>query len=136
MISVRRRPDRPQHETIVTLIDIVFFLLVFFMLIGRMDATSPFELAPPISVGGDALPSGGETISLAVNGRLALNGVERPREEIVQALRDSIATAVEPVFVRINAHAATPVRHLLPLITALEALPEGDVVLVVTPPPN
>ncbi len=136
MISVRRRPDRPQHETIVTLIDIVFFLLVFFMLIGRMDATSPFELDPPVSLGGDALPSGGETISLSVDGRLALNGVERPRDEIVRTLRDGIANAHEPLFVRINAHAATPVRHLLPLITALEALPEGDVVLVVTPPPN
>lgn len=136
MIRVRRRPERPRHETIVTLIDIVFFLLVFFMLIGRMDATSPFELAPPFSIGGDSLPSGGVTVSLSVDGRLALDGVERPRDEIVRLLRDGSATAQEPLFVRINAHAATPVRHLLPLITALEALPEGDVVLVVTPPPE
>ena len=133
MISVRRRPDRPQHETIVTLIDIVFFLLVFFMLIGRMDASSPFELSPPISAGGDALPQGGMTVSLSQDGRLALDGVERPRAEIVTVLRDAIATSREPLFVRINAHADTPVRHLLPLVTALEALPEGDVVLVVTP---
>ena len=73
MISVRRRPERPQHETIVTLIDIVFFLLVFFMLIGRMDATSPFELSPPISGGGEALPQGGMTVSLAQDGRIALD---------------------------------------------------------------
>ncbi len=133
MISVRRRPDRPQHETIVTLIDIVFFLLVFFMLIGRMDASSPFELSPPISRGGDTLPQGGMTVSLAQDGRVALDGVERPRAEIVTVLRDAIAASREPLFVRINAHADTPVRHLLPLVTALEALPEGDVVLVVTP---
>lgn len=133
MIRVRRRPPRPQHETIITLIDIVFFLLVFFMLIGRMDATSPFELSPPISAKGDALPAGGLTVGLAVDGRLALDGVERPLGEIVQALQGLETGAAEPVFVRINAHAGTPVRHLLPLVTALESLPEGDVVLVVTP---
>ena len=133
MISVRRRPDRPQHETIVTLIDIVFFLLVFFMLIGRMDATSPFELSPPISGGGEALPQGGMTVSLSQDGRVALDGVERSRDDVVLVLRNAIAASREPLFVRINAHADTPVRHLLPLVTALEALPEGDVVLVVTP---
>ena len=133
MISVRRRPKRPQHETIVTLIDIVFFLLVFFMLIGRMDASSPFELSPPISGGGEALPAGGMTVSLSIDGRLALDGIEQPRTDVVRALQDAIARSREPVFVRINAHADTPVRHLLPLVTALEALPEGDVVLVVTP---
>ena len=38
------RPTRAQHsETIIALIDVVFFLLVFFMLIGRMDATAPFD---------------------------------------------------------------------------------------------
>ena len=133
MIRVRRRPERPQHETIVTLIDIVFFLLVFFMLIGRMDASSPFELSPPISGGGEALPAGGMTVSLSIDGRLALDGIEQPRTDVVRALQDAIARSREPVFVRINAHADTPVRHLLPLVTALEALPEGDVVLVVTP---
>ena len=42
------RPARAAHsETIVALIDVVFFLLVFFMLIGRMDATAPFDVLPP-----------------------------------------------------------------------------------------
>ena len=39
------RPKRDQQsETIIALIDVVFFLLVFFMLIGRMDATAPFDV--------------------------------------------------------------------------------------------
>ena len=129
----RRYQVRPQHETIITLIDVVFFLLVFFMLVGRMDATSPFELSPPISVNGDSLPSGGFTVSLAVDGRLALDGVERPRGEIVERLRAVAAASDEPLLVRINAHAGAPVRHLLRLVTALESLAKGDVVLVVTP---
>ncbi len=129
----RRHQVRPQHETIITLIDVVFFLLVFFMLVGRMDATSPFELSPPISANGDSLPSGGVTVSLAVDGRLALDGVERPRGEIIERLHAMVTQSKEPLLVRINAQAGAPVRHLLHLVTALEGLAKGDVVLVVTP---
>ena len=132
-MRLRRQAARRPHETIITLIDIVFFLLVFFMLIGRFDTTSPFELRPPISLKGDTLPAGGVTVSLAVDGRLALDGVERPRDEIVRRLIEQSAGGGERLFVRINADASAPVRHVLPLITALEGLAEGDVVLVVTP---
>ncbi len=132
-MHLRRRQARLPHETIITLIDVVFFLLVFFMLVGRMDTTSPFELSPPISLNGDALPAGGVTVSLAVDGRLALDGVVRPRGEIVERLRAMATVSNEPLLVRINAHAGAPVRHLLRLVTALESLEKGDVVLVVTP---
>ena len=132
-IRLRRQPVRPQHETIVALIDVVFFLLVFFMLVGRMDATSPFELSPPISAGGESLPAGGATVSVAVDGRLALDGVLQSRIELVEKLSAAAAAADEPLFVRINAHADAPVRHLLHLVTALEGLSQADVVLVVTP---
>lgn len=132
-MHLRRRQARLPHETIITLIDVVFFLLVFFMLVGRMDATSPFELSPPISLNGDALPAGGVTVSLAVDGRLALDGVVRPRGDIVERLRAVVAASEEPLLVRINAQAGAPVRYLLRLVTALESLERGDVVLVVTP---
>lgn len=132
-MRLRRRQARLPHETIITLIDVVFFLLVFFMLVGRMDATSPFELSPPISLNGDALPAGGVTVSLAVDGRLALDGVVRPRGDIVERLRAVVAASEEPLLVRINAQAGAPVRYLLRLVTALESLEKGDVVLVVTP---
>ncbi len=132
-LSLRRQQVRPQQETIVALIDVVFFLLVFFMLVGRMDATSPFELSPPVSAGGEALPAGGATISVAVDGRLALDGVVQSRAELLKRLRSAAAASGEALFVRVNAHAQAPVRHLLHLVTALEGLPQADVVLVVTP---
>ena len=98
-----------------------------------MDATSPFELMPPISDSGDPLPSGGVTISLAIDGRLSLDGIERPRGEIAESLRVLERRQEEPLFVRVNAHAGAPVRYLLQLVAALEGLAESDVVMVVTP---
>jgi len=129
------RPARRQHpETIVALIDVVFFLLVFFMLIGRMDATSPFEVLPPISQSGADMPAGGITIAISADGRLALDGVEMSDTDLGAAFADRLA-ADPGLLVRVNAHKDTELRFVLPLVSALENLGARDVVLVVTPTP-
>ncbi len=129
------RPARRQHpETIVALIDVVFFLLVFFMLIGRMDATSPFEVLPPVAQTGADMPAGGVTLSVAADGRLALDGVEISREDLDQAIRDRLA-GDPSTLLRVNAHKDVELRHVLPLVAALEQMGARDVVLVVTPTP-
>ncbi len=126
------RPERRRHpETIVALIDVVFFLLVFFMLVGRMDASAPFEVIPPAAQMGAPMPKGGATVSIAANGRLALDGVEMTADEAVGAL----ARGDRP-FIRVNAHGAAALREVLPLVARLEALDAGEVMLVVTPRPR
>lgn len=127
------RPARRQHpETIIALIDVVFFLLVFFMLIGRMDATAPFAVVPPESDLGATLPQGGATVSISAAGELALDGAPADRAEIVDALVERVAAGA-PGFVRINAHADAPLGQLLPLVGALEAKGVPRIALVVTP---
>lgn len=127
-MKLARPPRRQTPETIVALIDVIFFLLVFFMLVGRMDATAPFEVLPPVAGVGAPMPKGGTTVSVAADGRLALDGVEMERAALVAA----VAETESPV-VRINADAAARLRDLMPLIAALEALEGREVVLVVTP---
>ena len=133
-MKLKRRTPPPPQETIVSLIDVIFFLLVFFMLIGRMDATAPFEVSPPISAAGESLPKGGTTISVAQNGALALNGEAIERPALLARITD-LLTQKPSLFVRINAHAEARLTNLLPLVTALEQAGVGDVVLVVTPNP-
>ena len=67
-MKLTRPVRRAMPETIIALIDVVFFLLVFFMLIGRMDATSPFEVLPPITTTGTDMPAGGATVSIGPTG--------------------------------------------------------------------
>ena len=129
-MRIARPPARQHPETIVALIDVVFFLLVFFMLIGRMDATAPFEVTPPVAMTGTDMPAGGITVSVSADGQMALDGV--PVADPQAALLTRIAE--EPnTLVRINAHHAAELRHILPLIAALEAGGAQDVALVVTP---
>lgn len=131
-MKLRRRQAAVPHETIVALIDVVFFLLVFFMLIGRLDATAPFEMAPPTTEAGSDMPGGGTTATVAADGRLALDGRETER----QALIDGIAAQLRDDpdrLVRVNAHRAAELRHVLPLVAEIERLGARDVIFVVTP---
>ena len=131
-MKLRRPEPKPEQETIVALIDVVFFLLVFFILIGRMDATAPFDLIPPHGVTGQALPAGGFTVAVAPDGGLAIDGVVMDREAVLGAVRDTLAAAPQTV-VRINADGDAALRHVLPLISDFEAAGAQDVVLIVSP---
>lgn len=129
------RPPRKSHpETIVALIDVVFFLLVFFMLIGRMDATAPFSVTPPSGTTGADMPSGGMTLSVAPDGTLALDGTESTLDAALTQISDRLATEPD-LLIRVNADQATELRHVLPLVGRIETLGARDVVLVVTPNP-
>ena len=133
-MKLKRRTQPPPQETIVSLIDVIFFLLVFFMLIGRMDASAPFEVSPPVSTVGEDLPKGGTTIAVAKNGALALDGEAIERPALLAHIND-LLTRKPGLFVRINAHGEARLTNLLPLVTALEQAGVRDVVLVVTPNP-
>ena len=130
------RPKRDQQsETIIALIDVVFFLLVFFMLIGRMDATAPFDVAPPIAQSGRDMPAGGATVAVSETGQLALDGIEMTRATLEQAITGMLA-ADDGLRVRVNAHRDAELRHVLPLVGWTEGIGVRDVVLVVTPTPE
>lgn len=131
-MKLKRTVRQPQSETIIALIDVVFFLLVFFMLIGRMDATAPFDVAPPQAQTGRDMPAGGITLAISKDGDLALDGTEISKTELTAALASQLAQKPD-LRLRINAHRNTDLRHVLPQVSQAEALGFLDVVLVVTP---
>ncbi|SDE43526.1 ExbD/TolR family protein [Ruegeria marina] len=132
-MKLRRRARTTRAEPVVALIDVVFFLLVFFMLVARLDATAPFQVTPPVAGSGRDMPGGGVTISVARDGALAVNG--RPAGPDWMDRVRYAAAADQVDLIRVNADAGTPLRHVLPLFSALEAAQLAEVVLVVTPEP-
>ena len=119
-------------ETIIALIDVVFFLLVFFMLIGRMDATAPFDVRPATAATGRDMPAGGITLAVSATADLALDGDAIARGALSPALSALLADDPD-LRLRINAHRTAELRRVLPLVAEGEALGFKDVVLVVTP---
>ncbi len=132
-MKITRPAPRNQPETIIALIDVVFFLLVFFMLIGRMDATAPFEVTPPVAQTGADMPAGGITLSVSASGALALDGIALNPDDVSVQIEQALVQDPD-VLIRINAHHLAVLRDILPLIAQFEAMGARDVVLVVTPP--
>jgi biopolymer transport protein ExbD len=78
------RPRRTAgDEGLISLINIIFLLLIFFMIVGRMETAAPFGVKPPVSVA-DTRPLPEELILLlAADGRVAI-GNETVRLETLE----------------------------------------------------
>ena len=131
-MKLSRPKRRAMPETIVALIDVVFFLLIFFMLIGRMDASSPFEVTPALSVTGSDMPGGGITLSISQAGDFALDGKPLEKSEIQPRILKILKNDAD-LLLRVNAHKDTELRHVLPIIARIEKLGLKDIIIVVTP---
>lgn len=69
-----RRRDMP--ESTIPLINVVFLLLIFFMLAGRLSAPMPFEAEPPESEQQRRAGDAAATVYVAADGRLAVGRTE------------------------------------------------------------
>jgi biopolymer transport protein ExbD len=94
----RQRKSKADTEAgILPLINVVFLLLIFFMLAGQLTAAGPFPVMPPESAAAGApdLQQEGEpreaVILLAADGRLALDGALVEEAALKAALAERLA---------------------------------------------
>jgi biopolymer transport protein ExbD len=131
-MKLRRPPPRTERESVVALIDVTFFLLIFFMMVGRLDATAPFTVLPPNGQTGTDLPGGGMTLSVSPDGTLALDGAPLTAEALPAAIKQRLSAAPDTL-VRINSDRSTPLRIILGLVNRLEDAGAKDVAIIVSP---
>lgn len=131
-MKLRRPPPRTERESVVALIDVTFFLLVFFMMVGRLDATAPFAVLPPHGETGKDLPGGGLTLSVSADGALALDGAPLSPDAVPAMIKARLAVTPDALM-RINADRATPLRIILGLVNRLEDAGAKDVAIIVSP---
>lgn len=91
MRFARPRP-RNDDERILPLINVVFLLLIFFMLAGRFSAADPFQIDPPRSASEGVATERDILVLVGADGRLALDG------EIIEeaALGAAVADRLSP----------------------------------------
>ena len=76
--------------------DLVFLLLIFFMLAGRLVTPEPFDIDPPASQSETNARADGLEIQLAADGRLALDGETIALDALVEAVEPlGVAVVVE-----------------------------------------
>jgi biopolymer transport protein ExbD len=133
---MRRRlapPRRPRDDDarVLPLINVVFLLLIFFMVAGRLTASDLFQIEPPAAERGGELQRAEPTVLLAADGRLALDGTEVALADLTVQLRDRALARV-----RLKADAGTQATRVVEVMRALHAAGIGTVRLLTVPAPS
>jgi len=96
----RRRKKMDSEERILPLINVVFLLLIFFMLAGQLAASDLFRVDPPSSAAAAKETAEAESpaevrILFSADGRLALDGAAIERDALAAAMSARLAESPE-----------------------------------------
>ncbi len=132
-----RLPARPQREIkehTGPLIDMVFLLLIFFVLAGTITPPEPLPVDPPHAHNMEPIDEA-QPLLLAADGRMAFEGKEIDLETLRQTLAQRLVTTAELV-VELKADAAVDVQDVIELIDALRTMGIEQVLLLTTHEPS
>ena len=79
------------EERVLPLINVVFLLLIFIMLAGRLATSDPFRIDPPRSVSDADLQQRKMTVLIGANGRLALDGEIMEQAQIREVVAKGVS---------------------------------------------
>ena len=109
-------PRRPRGESIVPMINVVFLLLVFFLMTATIAPPEPFEVAPPESEA-DGEPGLNQPLFVAADGRLAWGDLRGPG--VVEAVAAARGRAADPPPLAIRADRAVEAAVIARLLADL-----------------
>lgn len=109
-------PPRPRTESIVPMINVVFLLLIFFLMTSNLATPEPFEVTPP-DAAASVEPEADYVLYIDKAGTLSFEGAENT--EALDAIA-ALNTSVTSIQVRADAEleAAAMARVLIDLTTA------------------
>ncbi|HKK37133.1 MAG TPA: biopolymer transporter ExbD [Paracoccaceae bacterium] len=119
--------------SVLPLINVVFLLLVFFMVAGRLSGGDPFEVTPPESGTEGPAATAPMRVLLAADGRLALDGEAMGREALLTAVAARLEAEPEAEL-RVKADGAAEGVALAALVADLAAAGVREARLVTTAP--
>ena len=122
---MRFQPPRPRNdeERVLPLINVVFLLLIFFMLAGKLSASDPFQVQPPRSLSEGPPAPQDSLVLVGADGRLALDGVVMEGTVLKAALAERLADTAE-VRVRLKADGRAEAARV---VAVMELLREAGV---------
>lgn len=112
----QKRSQR-NEDSILPLINIVFLLLIFFMLAGSVQILPPFDLTPPETAHADREDVTPDLLSIAADGRMAFGSSPVQADELLARLGGW--NPAQPL--QVEADAALPVKDLTKILTDLRA---------------
>ena len=131
-----RLPEREpidDSDNMLPLINVVFLLLIFFILVGAFHSVDLFEVEPPESRSAEENLEEPPLVLVGADGRLAIG--ERQVDELDLQLTVSDLLAEEPgAVVRIKADLRTEARRVVEVMEMLNAMGVEQVLLLTLEP--
>ncbi len=113
------RPRRtPIAESVLPMINIVFLLLIFFMLAGAISATDVFEITPPDSRSAQPARQTQALLLLDAQGRLALDSIPIDDRSLTHVLSARLAEAPDTVL-HLKADGRVPAERVVAIMEAV-----------------
>ncbi len=119
---MRFEPPRLKNdeERILPLINVVFLLLIFFMLVGKLAASDPFEIAPPRSASEGPAGTQEMLVLVGADGKLALDGKVLEETALEAAVAERLS-ASEETRVRLKADGRAEATQVIAVMERLRA---------------
>ena len=124
-MRIHMPPRKPRGESIIPMINVVFLLLIFFLLTAQISQPTPFPLTPPESAS-DTRAEDRDVLFISSEGELAWNEAEG------DAVWQAIAAQDSDAPIEIRADAATPAVTLAEHLSRLRAIRTAGARLVVS----
>jgi biopolymer transport protein ExbD len=107
-------------ESVLPLINVVFLLLIFFMLAGQLTSADPFDIDPPQSRSDGTGETAELTVQLGADGQLALEGETMDPAALQAAVAEQVKDG-ESIRVRLKADADAEATEVVAVMERLRA---------------
>jgi biopolymer transport protein ExbD len=130
-------PPRPKNEDdhILPLINVVFLLLIFFMLAGSLSASDPFKIDPAHSASQASPGEMDVQILMGSDGQIALDGVVVSQSDLIATLTPRLAENPE-ILVRLRADGGINATEVISVMEKLHKIGVSRLKLLTVPAPE
>ena len=118
--EIERRLRKPRPITVISLIDIMFVLLLFFMVAGHLDKVPIVKVELPAADSGQLLDQGPIEVILGKYDEVIINDEMRQEAEVLAELKRQLAVNPERI-VTIKADARLEANKLVRFMEAVRA---------------
>ncbi|WP_119166571.1 ExbD/TolR family protein [Algihabitans albus] len=126
---------KSDDERILPLVNVVFLLLIFFMLAGQLAASDPFEIAPPQSSSEGSAGTQDLLVLIGVDGRLALDGEMLSEADFRTAVAERLSNGEAPS-IRLKADGGAEATQVVAVMELLRAAGVERLTLLTLPQPG
>lgn len=119
-VEFNRTTRKPRQVALISLIDVMFVLLLFFMIAGHLEKISPVMVDLPIADSGQLLDEGPVKVTLGLQGEILINDERFAASGVIAEMKRQLMNNPERI-ITIKADANLEANRLVALLEQVRA---------------